>query len=362
MGRDLGDRAERGLPALPQQGALRGVDGDANRADPVLASGGLHLPGLRLDARLQAVDLDEQHGRGIRRVPGVREPFDRAHDASVHHLQRRRHHTARDDRRDRRRAVVHPLEVEEHRADRRRERGEPNAGGRDDPERSLRTDDDAAEVVADRRWPLAAEPDLRAVGQHDIERQDMGAGDAVGQAMGSAGVRVHVAPDRADLLRGRVGRVREARGGERIGQIEVEHAGLDPGQPVLRPHLEDAVHLGGDDDQRVADRGGCAREPGAAAAWHHGQLVDGRDPHARRHVVGAPGEDDQPCRAFDHRRVARVEPERERIGEHHVDAEGGFQVASRRGQVAHADRLRQRCTRESRVSEPRCSVRFVSRR
>jgi len=41
-------------------------------------------------------------------------------------------------------------------------------------------------------------------------------------------------------------------GRERVGEVEVQHARLDPSQAVLGPDLEDAVHSRGHDDERVA--------------------------------------------------------------------------------------------------------------
>ena len=45
----------------------------------------------------------------------------------------------------------------------------------------------------------------RAVGQDDLEGEDVGVGDALGQAVRTAGVVGHVAADRARLLAARVG-------------------------------------------------------------------------------------------------------------------------------------------------------------
>ena len=65
MGSDLRDRAERGLPALPEQRPLGGRLGLADRTDRVRACGFLDLASFRVDARLDPVHLDEQHGGGV---------------------------------------------------------------------------------------------------------------------------------------------------------------------------------------------------------------------------------------------------------------------------------------------------------
>ena len=267
----------------------------------------------------------------------------------VHHLERRRHHAARDDRRHGRGAVLDALEVEQHRAHCGCDRGQAHARGRDDAEGSLRADDEAPQVVPGRRRRLRADARRRAVGQHEVERQHVRARHAVGQAMRSAGVRVDVAADRADLLRGGIGRVRESGRRERGCEIEVEDAGLDPRQAVFRAHLEDPVHLGGDDDERVADRRGAAGKAGAAAARDHRQVVVGRDAHARGHVLGAPREHDEPGRALRRARRRARRAERERVGEHRVGAERGLEVAAGAADRSRTpeDRLR-RLSRESR--------------
>ena len=58
--------------------------------------------------------------------------------------------------------------------------------------------------------PLAAERDERAVGEDDVEAEDVVGGDAVLHAAQPAGVGGDVAADRADLVRRRVRRVPEA--------------------------------------------------------------------------------------------------------------------------------------------------------
>ncbi len=129
------------------------------------------------------------------------------------------------------------------------------------PERAFAPHHDAAQVVAGSLGPLAAEPLERAVGQHDVHRQHVGRRHAVREAVRAAGVRVDVAADRRRLLRRRVRCVGPARGPQRRRQIQVEQAGLNPGESILGSHLQDAVHLRRD-DARGRRRGGWSRRPG----------------------------------------------------------------------------------------------------
>ena len=112
----------------------------------------------------------------------------------------------------------------------------------------------------------AAEHGDLAVGQHDLDGEHVGAGDAVGQAVRAARVVGDVPADRAALLARRVGREVQAVGGDRPAEVEVQHAGLDPCDAIVGVDLEDAVHLRGDDHDRVAERHRAAGEAGARPA------------------------------------------------------------------------------------------------
>ena len=103
-----------------------------------------------------------------------------------------------------------------------------------DAEHPLAADERPAQVEAERLGVLAAEHGDRAVGQHDLEGDDVGVGDALGQAVRTARVVGDVAADRARLLAARVGREVQPVDGDGPGQVEVEHAGLDP-RPAARP-------------------------------------------------------------------------------------------------------------------------------
>jgi len=89
----------------------------SDRAHPVLARRRLDLADLVVDAFVESVDLGEQHRGRIGRVARVGEGLDRADDPLIHHLERRRHDPAGDDRRDGRRAVLDAREVQQQRPD-----------------------------------------------------------------------------------------------------------------------------------------------------------------------------------------------------------------------------------------------------
>src|SRR6266496_886089 len=86
VGCDLGDRPERALPPLPQQGPFGLIGGHADVADAVVAGGALHRAGLRIYGLGEAVHLHDEDRRRVGRVPGVGEGLSRHDDAVVHHL------------------------------------------------------------------------------------------------------------------------------------------------------------------------------------------------------------------------------------------------------------------------------------
>jgi len=206
--------------------------------------------------------------------------------------------------------------VHEQRADRGRERDQPNADPGHDAEGALRADHEAAEVEPGGLGRLGAEAFDRAVREHEVEREHVVRRHAVREAVGPAGVRGHVAADRAALLRGGVGREHEPVPGDGVHEVEVQHAGLDPREAVVRSDLEDPVHLGRAHDERIADRRCPAGEPGAGAARHDGEAVLGGDAETRRDVLRGSGEYDERTSALDHRGVAGVQREGERVREH----------------------------------------------
>ena len=99
VARETAHRAERLLAALPQALALARVSGGAGRAGAVLLQHALDGFGVGRHGGLgAAVQLDEQHRRGVARIPGrVHGVLDRADARLVHHLERSGNDAAGDD-------------------------------------------------------------------------------------------------------------------------------------------------------------------------------------------------------------------------------------------------------------------------
>jgi hypothetical protein len=266
----------------------------------------------------------------------VRERLRGPDDALVHHLDRCRHYPPSDDVGHGLGAGFHGGEVEQQGPDGGWPRQDAHAHARHDAQRAFAADHDATQVVPGGLGPLGADARLRAVGEHHVEREDVRAGDAVSQAVRTAGVRVDVAADRGRLLTRRIGRVREPHRCERHRQVEVRQAWFHPREAVLGPDLEDARHLAGDDHERIACRCGGPRQPGAGSAGHDGQPVCTRDANARPDVLGGEGERDERTSAFHHRGVARVQTQGKGVGEHAAGVERSDQVAACGFDVGHA--------------------------
>ncbi len=312
VGRDARDRAERRLAPLPQQRPFGVVGRDPHQRCAVGARDGGDRVDVGVDAAVEPVDLGEQHGLRVARVPGADEVLDRLGDAGVHHLERGRQHAGRDHAADRRGRGLDRVERAQHRGDARRVGHEPHRDPRRDPHRALRADEAAPQVVAGRVGLEAAEPGFGPVGEHDVDREHVRGGDAVGQAVRAARVGPDVAADRARLLRRRVGAVVQAEMAHRAREVEVQDPGLDPRHPRLGVDLEDPVHARGDDDDRVVERRRPARETGAAAPRDERPPVLARDAHRGRDLA-AQSAGSTPRRPDRRRRRRRARTARARV-------------------------------------------------
>ena len=210
------------------------------------------------------------------------------------------------------RGLVDLVEHREQGADRRRAPHDPHDDLRHDAERPFRAHEETDEVVALRVPHLAAEPDDLAVGQHDLEPEDVVRRDPVFQGVGAARVVGDVPADRAGELARGIGHVVEARRGERLGEVEVHQARLDHRELVRVVDLEDARHAGERDDDAALGREAPAGKPRSGAARDERQPFRVGEPDAGGHFrraaretdrVGHRAEDGEPVRLVDHELV-----------------------------------------------------------
>ena len=146
-----------------------------------------------------------------------------------------------------------------------------------------------------RSGPLVPDGELDelAVRQHDLRREHVVDGEAVLEAVRAARVLGDVAADRADLLRGGVGRVVEALRRDRARDVEVRDARLDDDLPALDVDLEDARQARERDDDPLGYRQRAAGEPGAGAARDERDPMRVTGPDHGRHLGRALGQRDQ---------------------------------------------------------------------
>ena len=148
--------------------------------------------------------------------------------------------------------------------------------------------------------------------------------------MRSAGVRGHVAADRARLLRRRIGGVVQPEVGHRAAEVEVEDAGLHPGHAGLDVDLEHPVHLGRDDHEGVVDGSRPARQAGPAAPGDERAAVARRGPDRERDVFGRTGKAHRDRVSGFCPGVAAVERELERLRARPTGAKSRFEVRDER--------------------------------
>ena len=170
-----------------------------------------------------------------------------------------------------------------------------------------------------------------AVGQHDFEAEDVGAGDAVFEAAGAAGVGGDVAADAAVLQAGRIGRIKKPlRAG---GGLEAsgDDARLDHGDEIVSADLLDAVHAHRGKDDPPLHGHAAADVAVAGAAGGHGDAFAGRDLHHGGDGGGRTPEDNRIRPGAGEPLVAGGGLERGLIHTHRVDAGGAAQLVEEAG-------------------------------
>ena len=267
VGRDAAHGGEGGFAAFPDEGAFGFGLCDTNFRGAVDAANFGDVRHERGDFGFRAVEFDEEKPTAIG-IVSVDGGFGGLNGEIVHHLDGGREHACGDDAADGGASFIG--------AGKSGEKSVHTFGTLDDAENNFcgdaksafRTDEDAAEVVAGRVERFAAEMDERAVGENDLEAEDVRGGESIFEAVRAAGIFRDVAADAADGLRRRIGGVEILAGKNAGGDVGVDDAGLDGGARVFKVDFEDAVHAGEADDDAVFNRERAAAESGAGAASH----------------------------------------------------------------------------------------------
>ena len=118
----------------------------------------------------------------------------------VHHLERSRHDPGGDDVTDGLGGVAHGRERQQQGAHRRwvRRQADGDFGG--DSECAFTADERASQIEPGRLVLQPSEFSDLPVGQDDLDGQNMGVRDAVGEAVGASRIVGDIAAERADLL------------------------------------------------------------------------------------------------------------------------------------------------------------------
>ncbi len=143
----------------------------------------------------------------------------------------------------------------------------------DDRQHALAAGQQPEPVVAGGVEMRAADVEDFAVDGDDLQAQQVVGGDAVFQAVRAAGVHVDVAADHAGELAGRIGRIEEPVGRDRVGDADIGHARLHDGAAIGVVDVEDLVHPHHADDDRILHRQRAAGQRRAGAARDHPHAV-----------------------------------------------------------------------------------------
>ena len=285
-----GDRKRGVVPRVPQ---LRARLGRRHCLE-----GGHVLPAADLasgrDLLVASVELDEEARRFLVRRSLVR--VHRPERRLIEQLATRDRQAGADERHG---GAARGTDVRERGADRDRALGQAVQAQRelgDHAERSLRADEERAQVVAGRRLDRArARSDHRSVGEHDLEREHVRAHAAVADGRRAARVgRRHPAERR---VRSRIDGEPQTVLGDRGVQLAAEHARLRARLQVAGKHLEDAVQAREVERERAVGGDHVAFERRSGAEGNDGDAVLVRPREHAGDVLGRLGKDDRHGRA-----------------------------------------------------------------
>ena len=147
---------------------------------------------------------------------------------------------------------------------------DPHLG--DDRQRAFAAHQHAQQVKAGEMIDRAKLQD-RAVAEHGFQAEHVVDGDAIFERMRAAGIGGHVAADGAGALARRVGGIVIARAGQRLGEPQVGHAGLDHCHAIARVDLEDPIHPRQHDHHGAAGGQTAAGQTGSRPAGDHRRAV-----------------------------------------------------------------------------------------
>ena len=274
VGRKAPHGGKRSLAARPDAGALFFVGGFHRLAAALRHDSGHTRDGMG-DVGLDAIGVDDQDSFGAGGIARLVIAFDRCGGASVHELHGGGHHAIGDDGGDAGTGGGHGVEGRHQGARDRRLAQDLHHHLNDDAQQAFRAGNYAQQIKPALRAALAAQGDDLAARQHQGDAQQIVGGQAIFQAVQPAGILRHIAADGAGNLAGGIGRVIEALGFHRLGDVQIGDAGLDHDAAIFIIDLEDALHAPHADQYAVFARQRAAGQRSAGAARHDGNAFGG---------------------------------------------------------------------------------------
>lgn len=219
-----------------------------------------------------AIQFAEQDRRRVDRVTGVDEILGGADRQVVHHFQPGRDDAGTDQVGHRPPGAFHIVEAGQQDLRHRRARQQPDGDLHHHAEQPFGAGEQRQQVEAGAVQGAGPQAQALAFQGHDVHLQQVVHGQAVLQAMHAAGVLRDVAADGAGDLRGRVRCVVQTMRGSGLGDRQVAHARLDPGETTQRIDLEDPPETRHHQQHAVLQRQRAAGQAGAGTARHDRHL------------------------------------------------------------------------------------------
>lgn len=280
------------LAAFPEQAAFVFCFRDLNFAGFVLAADFKDSFGLTIETRGEAVELDDEHGA---RIQGKSEVIRRLHCLSnllVHHLHRAGHNPRGNDVTHGLAGVIDVFENSEKSFVCLGSANQFYQNASDHSEHSFASDSRASQVVAIIIFAAigcGAEPNNFAVGQHQLETEDVIGRDAIFQSVRSSGICGDVSANRASRLAGGIGRVKEALGFYGLSDPGIDTARFDQGPSISVINRKDLVHASCGDHDTAFDGQDSATQARAGAARDNWNFLRRALFDDRGHLLGGTG-------------------------------------------------------------------------
>ena len=328
------------LASRPEALGLAGLGGPLQLRSAGAGDRGARSLGVGADGGRVALEFDDEQCRAVATDIAATRLAYRGESAGVKEFECGRDDAGLADLGNRRRRPLHPGERRGERRTRLGGGDQPEQHLGDDPERSLGADEER-EQAGCRGVAALAEANDPPVGEHCRDARDEIGGDAVAEGVRAGSVAGDVAADGAGGRRARIGRVVQAC----RGSVGVDFAGdgarLRMEAQRLGFEAEDPVEAGEAEDDAALRRRSTGRVPGARAAGHDRDPVDGADADHAGDLLGRCREHDgirKMALAGRTPRVVRVSGE---IGGARVDVGGSdltLEIANHAA-IEHARRI-----------------------